>query len=84
MAVAWSGPQSLNAVEGVYSLDGGLTWSTPDVVWSGSDVHLCEPGFVRSPRGAVTFYADEWDIILGKADDIRSFIQENQASLKKK
>ncbi len=35
-----------------FSRDGGLTWSQPEVVWSGSDVHLCEPGCVRSPDGA--------------------------------
>ncbi len=35
-----------------FSSDGGLTWSEPDAVWSGSDVHLCEPGLVRSPDGA--------------------------------
>lgn len=33
------------------STDGGLTWSAPDLLWSGSDVHLCEPGVVRSPDG---------------------------------
>jgi hypothetical protein len=33
------------------SQDGGLTWSEPDTVWSGSDLHLCEPGLVRSPDG---------------------------------
>ncbi len=31
--------------------DGGLTWSEPRALWSGSEVHLCEPGFVRSPDG---------------------------------
>lgn len=31
--------------------DGGMTWSAPRALWSGSDVHLCEPGFVRSPDG---------------------------------
>ena len=25
--------------------------STPTSLWSGSDVHLCEPGVVRSPAG---------------------------------
>jgi len=35
-------------------------------------------------RFPVTFYADEWDTILGMTDDIRQFIQENQAELKKK
>jgi len=33
------------------STDGGLSWSEPDAIWSGSDVHLCEPGLVRSPDG---------------------------------
>ncbi|MCA9001584.1 MAG: exo-alpha-sialidase [Planctomycetes bacterium] len=33
------------------SADGGLTWSAPETVWSGSDLHLCEPGAVRSPDG---------------------------------
>ncbi len=31
--------------------DGGLTWSTPHAICSGRDVHLCEPGAVRSPDG---------------------------------
>ncbi|MFN3166204.1 MAG: sialidase family protein [Phycisphaeraceae bacterium] len=34
-----------------FSDDGGLTWSEPEAVWTGSDVHLCEPGAVRSPDG---------------------------------
>lgn len=34
-----------------FSDDGGLTWSAPEAVWTGSDVHLCEPGAVRSPDG---------------------------------
>lgn len=33
------------------SADGGLTWSTPETVWSGQGIHLCEPGVVRSPNG---------------------------------
>ncbi len=33
------------------SVDGGLTWSEPDVLWSGSDVHLCEPGAMWSADG---------------------------------
>lgn len=33
------------------STDGGLTWSVPETVWKGSDIHLCEPGCVRSPDG---------------------------------
>lgn len=35
----------------VESSDGGLTWSTPHAIVSGSDMLLCEPGFVRSPDG---------------------------------
>ncbi len=31
--------------------DGGLTWNEPRAIWSGTDLHLCEPGFVRSPDG---------------------------------
>ncbi|MBN1938264.1 MAG: exo-alpha-sialidase, partial [Candidatus Aminicenantes bacterium] len=34
-----------------FSIDGGLTWSVPEAVWTGSDVHLCEPGCLRSPDG---------------------------------
>jgi hypothetical protein len=32
-----------------FSTDGGLTWSFPEVVYQSSDVHLCEPGCIRSP-----------------------------------
>ena len=35
-------------------------------------------------RFPVTFYGDEWDIILGKADDIREFIREHEGELKRK
>jgi hypothetical protein len=35
----------------VASADGGLTWSDPRELWAGSDIHLCEPGVVRSPDG---------------------------------
>jgi hypothetical protein len=34
-----------------FSNDGGLTWSFPEAVHKASDVHLCEPGIVRSPDG---------------------------------
>lgn len=33
------------------SRDGGLTWSYPKAVYRSSEVHLCEPGCVRSPHG---------------------------------
>jgi hypothetical protein len=31
--------------------DGGLKWSQPQSVFASSDVHLCEPGCIRSPDG---------------------------------
>lgn len=34
-----------------FSADGGLTWSQPATVLRRSDVHLCEPGAIRSPDG---------------------------------
>ena len=34
-----------------YSKDGGLTWSKPESIFARSDVHLCEPGIIRSPDG---------------------------------
>lgn len=33
------------------STDGGLTWSAPRELFQSSEVHLCEPGVVRSPNG---------------------------------
>lgn len=33
------------------STDGGLTWSAPEAIWKGTEVHLCEPGCFRSPDG---------------------------------
>jgi hypothetical protein len=33
------------------STDGGLGWSFPEAVLARTDVHLCEPGVVRSPDG---------------------------------
>ncbi|MEK0430546.1 MAG: hypothetical protein RL139_350 [Gemmatimonadota bacterium] len=35
----------------VRSTDGGRTWGRPREIWRGTDVHLCEPGAVRSPDG---------------------------------
>lgn len=33
------------------SEDGGLTWSHPEEVQHSAEVHLCEPGWIRSPDG---------------------------------
>jgi hypothetical protein len=33
------------------SQDGGLTWSSPETFFTSSEVHLCEPGMIRSPDG---------------------------------
>jgi hypothetical protein len=35
-------------------------------------------------RFPVTFYADEWDLILGQSDDIRAFIRDHDSELKRK
>jgi hypothetical protein len=34
-----------------FSTDGGLTWSHPAAILKRGDVHLCEPGAIRSPDG---------------------------------
>ena len=34
-----------------FSYDGGLTWTKPEEVYSSRKIHVCEPGFVRSPDG---------------------------------
>ena len=33
------------------STDGGLTWGDPEVIYESAEVHLCEPGVIRSPDG---------------------------------
>lgn len=34
-----------------FSQDGGLTWSEPREIFKSEQVHLCEPGLIRSPDG---------------------------------
>lgn len=34
-----------------FSFDGGLSWSEPEAILNLNTIHLCEPGFVRSPDG---------------------------------
>jgi hypothetical protein len=33
------------------STDAGLTWSAPEEIFSSAEIHLCEPGAIRSPDG---------------------------------
>jgi len=33
------------------SIDGGLSWFVPKLIYKSRDMHLCEPGVVRSPDG---------------------------------
>lgn len=33
------------------STDGGLTWSSPLEIFKSKEIHLCEPGAIRSPDG---------------------------------
>ena len=35
----------------IESSDAGRTWSSPRTLWKQSDIHLCEPGVIRSPDG---------------------------------
>lgn len=34
-----------------FSTDGGLTWSEPEAIYESDEIHLCEPGVIRSPDG---------------------------------
>jgi hypothetical protein len=34
-----------------FSRDGGLTWSFPEEICKSAEIHVCEPGIVRSPNG---------------------------------
>jgi hypothetical protein len=34
-----------------FSRDGGLTWSEPQELFKSDQIHLCEPGLIRSPDG---------------------------------
>ncbi len=35
-------------------------------------------------RFPITFYAEEWDTVLGMADEVRAFIKENEGDLKRR
>ncbi len=34
-----------------FSQDGGMNWSEPEAIYTDKEVHLCEPGVIRSPDG---------------------------------
>lgn len=34
-----------------FSKDGGLTWSFPEAIYKSAEIHICEPGIIRSPDG---------------------------------
>ncbi|MDG1890354.1 MAG: sialidase family protein [Verrucomicrobiota bacterium] len=34
-----------------FSKDGGLSWTYPETIYKNDQIHLCEPGMVRSPDG---------------------------------
>lgn len=34
------------------STDGGLTWSFPEEIYQSREIHVCEPGVIRSPDGS--------------------------------
>ena len=34
-----------------FSYDGGLTWTHPEVISKSREIHICEPGIIRSPDG---------------------------------
>lgn len=34
------------------SKDGGLSWSFPELIYQSREIHVCEPGVIRSPDGS--------------------------------
>lgn len=45
------GQRGMFAIYQTRSSDGGRTWGPPKTIWEGEQVHLCEPGVIRSPDG---------------------------------
>jgi hypothetical protein len=44
-------PDPLFTLYSTTSKDGGLTWERPRVIFESREMHLCEPGVIRSPDG---------------------------------
>jgi hypothetical protein len=51
---------------GSRSTDGGQTWALPEPILARSDLHLCEPGAVKSPDGR------EWAVLLRENRRVKS------------
>lgn len=49
-----------------FSKDGGLTWSVPQEVFKSDQIHLCEPGLIRSPNGK------QWAMLLRENRRVRN------------
>ena len=49
-----------------FSQDGGLTWSTPQELFKSDQIHLCEPGLIRSPNGK------QWAMLLRENRRVRN------------
>ena len=48
---ARQGPRTMTLYK-TFSEDGGLTWSQPEMIWESTEIHICEPGIIRSPDGS--------------------------------
>ncbi|MBI1760399.1 MAG: exo-alpha-sialidase [Acidobacteria bacterium] len=49
-----------------FSKDGGLTWSAPQEIYKNDQIHLCEPGLIRSPNGR------QWAMLLRENRRLRN------------
>ena len=49
-----------------FSHDGGLTWSAPQEIFKSAEIHLCEPGLIRSPDGK------QWAMLLRENRRVRN------------
>lgn len=49
-----------------FSKDGGMTWSAPQELFKSDQIHLCEPGLIRSPNGK------QWAMLLRENRRVRN------------
>lgn len=45
------GPTGTMTLYQTLSTDGGLSWGSPQKIFAAKEIHLCEPGAIRSPDG---------------------------------